>query len=126
MYSDSLCVASPSFLTRKIFRIRNSLLGVAGDTNACLKFLRWFETQGDDTLDGDDADWDVLELNKEGIFVWGGACAPLVIAAPYHGVGSGAEYALGAMDAGSHPGAAMEIACRRDHNSRPPIVYVAL
>jgi hypothetical protein len=41
-------------------------------------------------------------------------------------VGSGAQVALGAMDSGKSARQAVEIACRRDVNSKPPVHHVAL
>lgn len=41
-------------------------------------------------------------------------------------IGSGADFATGAMEAGATARKAVEIACRRDLNSRPPIHSFAL
>lgn len=42
------------------------------------------------------------------------------------GVGSGGEFAIGAMAAGKNPSEAVRIACRYDINSRPPVHTVKL
>lgn len=43
------------------------------------------------------------------------------IEAPFTAIGSGESYAIGAFEAGADAVRAVEIACRRDINSRPPI-----
>lgn len=42
------------------------------------------------------------------------------------GIGSGGEFAIGAMAAGKTPAEAVRIACRYDTNSRPPVHTVKL
>lgn len=51
---------------------------------------------------------------------------PLTITDAYFGIGSGAAYALGAMDAGASATDAVGFACNRDGNSSLPLQVVRL
>lgn len=64
-----------------------------------------------------------LHISKDGkkVILIDGELNPLEVLDPYMGVGSGASYALGAMDAGASVVEAVEIACNRDGNSCLPI-----
>ena len=51
---------------------------------------------------------------------------PIEVLDIYCGVGSGASYAIGALEAGASPRKALEIACKFDGKSCPPIVVYEL
>lgn len=66
----------------------------------------------------DEQGWPVADShdNREDYGVW-----PATTMGGYAAVGSGADYALSAMDAGASAKLAVEIACRRNVHCRPPI-----
>jgi hypothetical protein len=133
----------------KIKRLKSgALLGSAGDNDS-----RALETLLDNIKDGSKLPtrqqlnetkvsfMGLLALPRGGVFVI--ACGPVdemgypkdsedygvwpaTTMGGYAAVGSGADYALSAMDAGATAKEAVVIACRRDINSRPPVHVLRL
>lgn len=66
----------------------------------------------------DEVGWPVADSydEREEVGVW-----PATTIGGYAAVGSGGDYALAAMDAGATAKVAVEIACRRNVNCRPPV-----
>jgi len=69
--------------------------------------------------------FELIAVDRDGIATYiDGTCLPTSAKAPYHAIGSGDGYALGAMAAGKTAPQAVLIACQFDCLSAPPI-YVA-
>jgi ATP-dependent HslUV protease subunit HslV len=69
-------------------------------------------------------EWVMLVITREGMnYYHSRAPVPCPVSPPF-AIGSGGEFAQGAMDAGASPERAVEIACRRSVESGPPIQVV--
>ncbi len=111
----------------KIFEIGGSLFGIAGVTTKAMKVIDWLASGCPDNSKPDtDEDFAILQLSDEGIWFWDAALRPIKFGTPYAAIGSGADYALGAMLAGKSPKQAVEIACRLDESSGPPVIAARL
>lgn len=113
----------------KIFAIRGSLIGFAGDYAQALKFLEWFKnTRAKKRVDypNDLDDFEAIEISKEGLFLWGENGISYQPNEPFWAIGSGRGYALGALAAGSSVKEAMEIAVRYDPYTGGPFDYKKL
>lgn len=126
----------PMYPTEKIFRIRGSLFGTAGDGFMGLALLEWLKTKRRDrkalyemwdktTLGIEDADVLFIELSPKGIFLWNcwGIAEP--VRRPSYAIGSGAMAAVAAMETKS-PEDAIRTALNYDEFSGPPIQVVPL
>lgn len=106
--------------TTKIFRRESdgALIGCCGTSSICKRFQRWF-------LDGEQGEAPSLkgdDLHSAGGFIirpdgrielhdyFG--CVP--VSGAFFAIGSGKDFALGAMEAGASAAEAVEIAARRD------------
>jgi hypothetical protein len=71
----------------------------------------------------EDRDFQCIFVEAGGTVVWmiDGELSPMRVIDDYVAVGSGAAYALGAMDAGADPVRAVEIAAERDPSTSAPI-----
>lgn len=69
-------------------------------------------------------DFSCFIWNTEGVRLIGTELTPLLLRDKYMAIGSGAHYALAAMDAGAPIEQAVRIACERDSNSSAPIDVV--
>ena len=100
-----------------------SVFGATGEWDACLKFLQAME-QG--KLDEIETDVTVLELRKDGLWVYEGSIIPAKLKNDFYAVGTGAAYAIAAMRLGSTPTEAVAIACEFDPSSRLPVDTLTL
>ena len=123
MYSDSRCSwGTMSFKTQKIHRIGNSLWGTTGDFNNALKFLDWVRSGAkDDGPSFNSEDFCVVELCADGLFIWDESLTRQVVLEEFLALGSGASYAVGAMEMGATPEQAIEIASRGDPATALPL-----
>lgn len=73
--------------------------------------------------DVDERGFSCLHISKDGtkIVLIDGELHPIEVLDDYVGIGSGASYAIGAMDAGASAEEAIKIACDRDGNSCLPV-----
>lgn len=116
---------------KKVRKIGDYLVGGAGRLTSILTFFAWFEQNlqcqaAQEAIPGlmiqsdpdkDDEDFVALVVHPDGrIFIHEGADPrrAFPIDRDYTAVGSGADFALAAMDAGATPEEAMEVAKRRD------------
>lgn len=124
IYADTLCTYTVPFKTRKHERIGGSIYAGAGDLDDLIRFFTW-RRDGGDPPSLDEA-IDVLEVCPEGIFIWGKKFTRLWINEDAYAIGSGAQYAIGAMAQGAKPREAIKIARRFDSQTGTQIEYVKL
>jgi 20S proteasome alpha/beta subunit len=105
-------------LMRKVFRIRGSLIGVAGDMR---QIVEWVAAWKDDPRGRHKQSIHALILSAEGLSTWDNTQLLMPTNELYQAIGSGADFALGAMDQGASCREAVRIACRRDASSGPPV-----
>jgi ATP-dependent protease HslVU (ClpYQ) peptidase subunit len=123
MACDSKVTFGNEFATcsDKVVRIGNELLGCAGDTAAILKFLEWFKTKGDQPEMDDSEKWEIVLLNKSGIYLYINSFACFRICDPIYTAGSGGMAARAAMLCGKSPTEAVRIAIKCDNSSGGPV-----
>jgi len=120
MWSDTRVSFTPNnFKSPKLFEIGGSIFGVSGDLPNALKFIKSRQAATEPKLTKDD--FDILEKNKDGIFLWTKDLVPIRIADEYYAIGSGASFAIGAMDMGATPVEAIKIAAKRDPSTNDEI-----
>lgn len=126
MVADSRVTGGVHFKSKKIFQIDGKLIGIAGTMTHALKFVEWVThgTPMNFVYDKEACSFDALVMDGGFLIHYDNELAPIVVDEPYYAIGSGAEYALGAMDAGASPQRAVELAILRDECSGPPVVTV--
>jgi ATP-dependent protease HslVU (ClpYQ) peptidase subunit len=107
------------------------ILATAGESAPGELFTEWFGTGKDvsdmrDTFVLGQADFTVLVLKTDGLYEVDMYCHLTRILDKFYAVGSGAKAAMGAMFAGADARRAVEIACKIDPYSAPPIVTMSL
>lgn len=131
MTADNQEISCPGFIlpSTKIFRIEDGpqaghLVGCTGASIPSLLFIKWYtqkvardwsdlSTAGID-IDIAEENFECIILQPKGIFVADRFFLLDRINAKYYAGGSGAHFAIGAMDYGAPPSRALDIACRRD------------
>ena len=124
MYADSKVTVSDglSFPTHKIFRLRGSLIGTAGNNPGIEKFMEWFKGNQKKPIELAKTDsFQILVLNHNGLFCFGNSSFPDQVLRDWHAIGEGAGVAMGAMAAGADPKRAVEIACELCNGSGAPV-----
>ena len=115
---------------RKIVRVGDAIIGLAGDTAACEKALKFLVALGDCAEDEDptvptfakDEDLAILILAPNGLYVIRGTGLQIEeLADPFYAVGSGSKAALAGMVLGMEPWDAVDLACQVDCYSDLPI-----
>lgn len=73
--------------------------------------------------DTDERDFSCLHISKDGerVILVDAEMCPVEVINDFMAIGSGASYALGAMEAGATPLEAVQIACKHDGNSCLPL-----
>lgn len=110
----------------KIFKVRDGageewLVGGAGVLPTILNFINWFTSPAAIVAEADSPpmeDTGVLAMNSRGqVVFYSESAIPVVVEEPYFAIGSGADYAMGALDAGASIRRALSIATLRDPNT---------
>lgn len=131
MAGDSkVTVGAIAYHADKVYRIGDSIIGVCGDANNTTKFLAWFrkECPSDEvamTLD-DDHEFGALVLNQRGLFYYSDCVEPDRLQDKYFAIGAGADIALTAMHLGKSPTEAVQLACKLNVHSGPPVKTLIL
>lgn len=126
MSADSACMDQLTHVggMRKIWRVGDVLVGIAGDIGAALHFLKWLK------LNEPDEDWPqfaghfhamvVSPGGKISLFEDGGP-EPCYTSDPYCSIGSGSDFALGALACGASPAQAVKAAIKHHGQCKPPV-----
>ena len=102
---------------RKIVMGYDCLAGAGGRADCCEMFIQWVLAgrPDDDLPDIEAGQLHAITIEADGqILVWQNIAAPFPITAPFLAVGSGDEFAIGAMEMGADAKTAVEVASRRD------------
>lgn len=116
MSADTMVSGGGSvYYTTKIFRIRDAIVGVAGDVANTTKFLAWFrkECPSDEvgmSLD-DDKTFEGLVLRPQGLFYYADCVEPDKLHDKFHAIGSGAAYGKSALALGQSTAGAVSHTC---------------
>lgn len=122
--ADTRASGDTTFKVSKLFVTKKGVIGVAGAFGEALKFVEWYKDQRRKKPEfGDDSEFNALVLRPHGrVELWDGALHPIVVEQPF-AIGSGAQYALGAMIAGVSAFRAVEAACALDPHSAAPVEF---
>jgi hypothetical protein len=127
LYADSQASFGDSFFeSKKLYRIKDSILGISGTSTASRKFLKWFETRDNCLEFNEDDSFTTLELSPNGLFMWDHNLTPIEILSQHMAIGSGHMAALAALHLGSSPEVAIETACKLDPHSGGPLQVLHL
>lgn len=122
-YKDGVMAADKqmggySGIITKVYRIGDSLVGLSGsDYAACLKVVDWLADGGDpdEKPDLGDSDIHILLVDSEGtIFLYNNNLYPMPMEQEFFAVGSGMDYAIGAMAMGGSAADGVRVASRFD------------
>jgi ATP-dependent protease HslVU (ClpYQ) peptidase subunit len=129
MVGDSYASGGGSgFSTIKVFNIGDRLVGFCGNLTHGLKFIEWLKhgTAITNVYDKEEHTFEALVMDSTGIHYYDNELISAEVMEDIYAIGSGAPYALGAIDAGASPKKAVEIAANRDDGSGHPIVVLRL
>lgn len=111
----------------KITRKPGYLIGFAGDLSQALVFTDWFQSRESRQPDlAEEKGWCALTLSAKGVEYWDCSLRPSPIMERYAAIGSGAPFAIAAMDAGATAKQAVAIAIKRDPGCGLPITTFRL
>ena len=110
------CIGDTPIISPKLFKVGNRVFGCSGMSAIKFAFKEWVEKgcPADDKplLEGN---FGIILINKKVCWYYGEKeLYPTEITEPFWAVGSGADYALGAMAMGADAIKAVEIACKFD------------
>ena len=118
---------------RKLHRLHQGLgnpehlVAASGQTRHIQRFIEWYSRfRPVDERPDLDEDFAALALTPEGLYYYDGGAYPFKVEGKYWAIGSGAEFALGAMAAGANPEQAVHAALRFDVGTGPPVVVERL
>lgn len=129
MVSDSVATGGgPPILVSKIYEVDGKLVGFAGSAAHGLKFIEWLRhgTVPIYAYEKEENTFDALVLSHDGLVYYDKELVALEIHDDITAIGSGCEYAIGAIDAGATLKRAVEIAAGRDTYSGLPVVVKKL
>ncbi len=110
----------------KIMRTRDgALIASCGESDMAIPFFRWFDNGAhQDRLPRtpEKSDFCAIVLHATGkVQVFTERFLPQDVSAPFYAIGSGEQFALGAMAIGASADKAVQVACEFDPWSRGPI-----
>lgn len=109
---------------RKISRIHDHLVGIAGGVADCDEFIQWCKAGGAETgTEPPKGQYGAIVVQPNGkvLEFECGRCLPRMSKTKFYAIGSGAPYALAAMYAGASAVEAVKIAAKIDTNTGLPV-----
>lgn len=116
----------------KVFKVKGYdgeqwLVGGVGSMTMLTQFVEWFKDTTTATETPSMENTQALALNSKGqLFLYYATPYPIHIRDKWFAIGSGGEYAVGALEAGATPEQALRIATKRDANTGNGKLQVAL
>ena len=114
-------ITGGGYYAAKIERVGTTLVGCAGPVSWCRQFIAWRRDGGKHPRFSMDHPFEAMVLDRTGLYVFYSDCVPDRVAGKCHAIGTGKQYALGAMHHGATPDQAVDTACKFDPYSKPPI-----
>lgn len=131
--ADRACSAGSRYeaQVRKVWRRSDgALVGGCGRYSLIARWVEWFlageRGRAPSLGDADDADADMLTIRPSGLVTFHERFGHMHIKAPFYAMGSGADFAYGALEMGANARQAVRVASRRDNNSGGGINWVSL
>lgn len=128
-----------NFDTKKLFRAKvdikgtqqEVILATAGESAPGSLFVEHWSTGKSlaeirELFTYSEADFTILVVTAQGLFEVDKWCVLEPVYEPFYAIGSGSKLAMGAMEAGVSAQRAVEIACKRDPYTAPPVVTMRL
>jgi ATP-dependent protease HslVU (ClpYQ) peptidase subunit len=117
MAGDGQAETCHTIITTEAIKVRRlndgRIIGSCGEVAYAKQVIAWLNGEGDKPDKSED-DFAALILNVDGsIEHIGGHCVPTLAQSPF-AIGSGMDFAIGAMECGKTPFEAVQIAARRD------------
>lgn len=117
MVCDSKCTDNHTWYPiTKVFRVKDELVGYAGDVKACRAWLKWYQS-GKKGVRPKTESFEALSLRPDGLYEHCADGLEILIERGFHGVGSGGALAVAAFMAGATPSGAVDIALSIDSGS---------
>lgn len=114
MCADKQATHTANFITTKLYRIGGSIFGCAGESGLGRKFLAWKRGGDKPELDSE-SQFSALELTHDGVIqLYDCHLEPYAVENDCYAIGSGGEFALGAMSMGASLEDAIKIAAKWD------------
>lgn len=98
----------------KIYTIGSAILGATGDVDEIAKFIEWYTNGSVGKQPKRSKDFRVIRLNSEGLHIIDSNSYWLKLDDKFFAVGSGGQFAIGAMEMGATPENAVRIAAKHD------------
>jgi ATP-dependent protease HslVU (ClpYQ) peptidase subunit len=98
----------------KLFRVRKSIVGAAGDSAPGMKWIEWYKRAGSKKSAPNLGGAHIIVATSEGLFEADDGGDLALITGPYYAIGCGAKVALGAMFMGASAVQAANAACKYD------------
>jgi len=114
------------FYVHKIVRVGKSLVGCAGPSELCQRFINWRTKGSKRPVWGQNDQFEALVLDKTGLYVYYTSCTPDRVNLPYFAIGSGRQYAMGALAQQATSEQAVDTACLFDPYSKAPVETLTL
>jgi hypothetical protein len=124
MVSDSrISDGQRQWLDRKVFRVRGSLIGGAGEVERIKLFVQWFKANGKLPYPKFGPETSILLLDETGLYTYEPLTGRQHVTKGYEAIGTGGMGAMCAYEALGHadPRRAVTIAVGHDANSAGPI-----
>ena len=110
----------------KIFRIKDSVVGVSGAYSSCMAVIHWLKQGSPEDDIPDFKDVYALSLRSSGIWMWDGHPHPYKLNDKFAAVGSGSQAALAALHLGLSPKDSVQVAAKIDPSTGGRVVYKSL
>ena len=113
--------------TPKIWRSKSQgIFGCAGNNSAIIRFERMIvgRTKRPDKLTIGRESFAALQIHNGKLYIWSPAARPDVSIHPFWAIGSGGDWAVGAMRAGATLEQALQIAADLDDGTKPPFSFL--
>lgn len=124
--ADSLVTCGGKFegYVTKIFRVNGLLVGASGSAPVCIRFCEWVRAglKGECPFEGKDEGNGLVVMPDGLIVVWGHLGPWLVRGRSMYALGSGQEFALGALELGATAAQAVAVAMKHDTGTGGEIV----
>lgn len=114
---------------RKIYVVKGDTIGLAGRLTDFPKFLKWYreERDGFDDISGSSLDIEEIQAlvySNGKLYEYDDSCIAIPMSGSIAAIGSGSGYAMAALIAGASAEEAVNIACKLDPLSRPPVYSI--
>lgn len=124
-YTTGGIISKGTKLFRKRVGKKTVVIGVAGSVAASRKFVDWYGTgtaMPEDLVPSDGQEFVALIWDGAKLWIVEHLGHPYEVEDEYCAIGSGASFALAAMDCGKSAREAVRIACKRDCYSGLPVI----